>query len=264
MKRALLFLMIVACNKTDTQTTTTSSASPSASANKAPPAPFTGALTGDRVMGSKGLVHPFDKWDDAQAKLEGQMGKETFTKGDNHTWAVSQGDDCWYTVVEKQKDGTVGMVQDPMKVSKGGPIMNLDDCLTAAGVRKEAAEDPNAPGPPVDGKPIALAKLMDVAPKARSKWTGAKINVAALYLNATTSTSGDKTYKTLSLVATKDGDAYKHSVGCSLADPNAALPKLVQYDPITVSGTVKVDDMMSLAGAHSLSVSLGDCVVKGK
>jgi hypothetical protein len=252
--------MIVACNKTDTQTTT-SSASASASANKAPPAPFTGALTGDRLMGSKGLARPFDKWDDAQAKLEGQMGKETLAKGDKHMWGVSQGDDCWYVVVEKQKDGTVGMVQDPMKVSKGGAIMNWDECLTAAGVRKEAAEDPNAPGPPVDGKPIALAALRDGATKARSKWTGAKLNVSALYLNATTSTSGDKTYKTLSLVATKDGDAYKHTVGCSLADPNAALPKMMQYDPVTVTGTVKVDEMMNMAGDRSLSVSLSDCAV---
>jgi len=260
MKRALLFVMIVACNKTDTQVTT--SASASASANKAPPAPFTGTLTGDRVMGSKGLVRPLEKWDDAQAKLEGQMGKETFAKGDKHYWAVAQGDDCWYTVVEKQKDGTVGMVQDPGKFSKGGAIWNVDECLTAAGVRKEAVEDPNAPGPPTDGKPIALAALVDGATKARSKWTGAKLNATALYGSTSTSTSGDKTYKTISLVATK-GD-FKNSVSCSLADPNAE-PKLVQYDPVKVTGTVKVNDMMSLAGNRSLSVSLDDCVItKGK
>jgi hypothetical protein len=209
------------------------------------------------------MVHPFDAWDAAQAKLEGQMGKETLAKGDKHMWAVSQGDDCFYMVVEKQKDGTVGMVQDPSKVSKGGAIMNWDECLTAAGVRKEAVEDPNAPGPPVDGKPIALASVVDGATKARSKWTGAKLKVTALYGSTSTSTSGDKTYKTLSLVATK-GD-FKNSVSCSLADPNAELPKLTQYDPITVSGTVKVNDMISMAGTRSISVDLGDCsVVKGK
>ena len=261
MKRALLFFVILACNKTDAQTTT-SSASASASANKAPPAPFTGTLTGDRVMASKDLARPFDKWDDAQAKLEGQMGKETLAKGDKHMWAVSQGDDCWYTVVEKQKDGTVGMVQNPMKVSKGGAIMNWDECLTAAGVRKEAVEDPNAAGPPADGKPITLAALVDGATKAKSKWTGAKLNATALYGSTSTSTSGDKTYKTISLVATK-GD-FKNTVSCSLADPNAE-PKLVQYDPVKVSGTVKVNDMISMAGTRSLSVSLEDCsIVKGK
>jgi len=261
MKRASLFLFMLLGCKTDTQTSTTASASASA-AKAAPPPPFTGALTGDRVMGAKGLVRPFDKWDDAQAKLEGQMGKETLAKGDKHMWGVSQGDDCWYTMVEKQKDGTVGMVQDPMKVSKGGAIMNWDECLTAAGVRKEAAEDPNAPGPPVDGKPITLARLIDGATKARSKWTGAKLNVGALYGSTSTSTSGDKKYVTLSLVATKG--EFKNSVSCSLADPSSE-PKLVQYDPVKATGTVKVNDMISLAGGRSLSVSLEDCAVtKGK
>jgi hypothetical protein len=259
MKRALFVLALLACNKPDTQQTTTASASASA---KAPPAPFTGTLTGDRVMGAKGLANPFDAWDAAQAKLEGQMGKETLAKGDKHMWAVSQGDDCFYTIVEKQKDGTVGMVQNPMKVSKGGPIMNWDECLTAAGVRKDAVEDPNAPGPPADGEPIKLADLIDDTTKARSKWTGAKLNATALYGSTSTSTSGDKTYKTLSLTATK-GD-FKNTVSCSLADPNAALPNLKQYDPITVTGTVKVNEMMNLAGDRSLSVSLEDCAVKGK
>jgi len=263
MKRALFLFVLLACNKTDTQTTT--SASASAPVTKAPPAPFTGTLTGDRVMGAKGLVHPFEKWEDAQAKLEGQMGKETLAKGDKHMWGVSQGDDCWYLVVEKQKDGTVGMVQDPMKYTKDNALMNWDECLGAAGVRKEAAEDPNAPGPPVDGKPIALARLMDAAPKARSKWTGAKVNVAALYSSTSTSTSGDKKYVTISLVAAKGGDSFKNSVGCSLADPNAALPKLTQYDPVAATGTVKVNDMISMAGTRSVSVSLKDCsLTKGK
>ena len=260
MKRALILLSLLACNKPDTQTTT-SSASASASASTPPP-PFTGTLTGDRVMGAKGMVHPFDKWEAAQAKLQAQMGHETYTKDDKVYWAVSQGDDCWYMMAQKQKDGTVGMVQDPMKVSKGGAIMNWDECLTAAGVRKEAAEDPNAPGPPTDGKPIALTALVEGATKARSKWTGAKLNVTALYGSTSTSTSGDKTYKTLSLVATRG--EFKNTVSCSLSDPNSE-PKLVQYDPVKVSGTVKVNDMISMAGNRSISVSLEDCsAVKGK
>jgi hypothetical protein len=212
------------------------------------------------VMGSKSLVHPFEKWEAAQAKLEGQMGKETFAKDDKHYWAVAQGDDCWYTVVEKQKDGTVGMVQDPGKFSKGGALWNVDECLTAAGVRKEAVEDPNAPGPPTDGKPVALASVIDGAKKARSKWTGAKLTATGLYSGTSTSTSGDKTYKSLSLYATK-GD-FKNSVFCSLTDPSTVIPpKLMQYDPITVSGTVKVNDTISGAGDRGLSVSLEDCAV---
>src|SRR4051812_7870161 len=74
MKRAFVLLALAACNKPDTQTTTVASASASA---KAPPAPFTGTLTGDRVMASKDLVRPLEPWSSAQAKLEGQMGKET-------------------------------------------------------------------------------------------------------------------------------------------------------------------------------------------
>ena len=260
MKRALLFVMLLACNKTDTQTTTSASASASASP---PPPPFTGTLTGDRVMGAKGMARPFDKWEAARAKLEGQMGKQTFVKDDKVYWAASQGDDCWYMMAEKQKDGTVGMVQDPMKVSKGGPIMNWDECLTAAGVRKEAVEDPNAAGPPTDGKPIALASLIDGATKAKSKWTGAKLTVKATYGSTSTSTSGDKTYKTITLITSKSD--FKKTVSCSMADPNAE-PKLLQYDPVVATGTVKVNEMMSLGGGeHSLEVELENCsLVKGK
>jgi hypothetical protein len=260
MKRLLVMVLVVACNKPDTQTTS-ASASVSA-ATPTPTAPFTGTLTGDRVMGAKSLARPFQPWADAQMKLEGAMGKETYTKGDKHYWGVLQGDDCFYMVVEKQKDGTVGMVQDPSKVSKNGAIMNLDECLTAAGARKEAAEDPNAPGPPTDGKPIALASLIDGASKARSKWTGAKVSATALYLSTSTSTSGADTFTTLSLTPAK-GDL-KNTVRCSLADAKATLPKLVQYDPVTVTGTVKVDDMLSLAGTRSTSVGLDACTVKGK
>ena len=254
MRRALFLFMLLACNKTDTQTTTSASASAPAAT---PPAPFTGALTGDRVMGAKDLAHPFDPWESAQAKLQAQMGHETYTKDDKVYWAVSQGDDCWYMMAQKQKDGTVGMVQSPMKVSKGGAIINWDDCLVAAGVRKEVAEDPNAPGPPTDGKPISLASLIDGATKGRSKWSGTKLSATAVYSGTSTSTSGDKTYKSLMLVPAK-GDS--KSVTCSLADANAPLPTFKGSDPITVSGTVKVDDMIGSTG-RSLSVRLDECSV---
>ena len=210
-------------------------------------------------MGSKDLVRPFQPWADAQVKLEAQMGKATLVKDNKmYEWGVQQGDDCWYVEVERQADGTVGMVQDPMKISKGGAIFNWDDCQRAAGTLKEAVEDPNAPGPPA-GKTLSIAALHDGATKARSKWTGAKVTVKALYMNVTTATSGDQVNVTVTLTSAK-GDN-KNTMGCSLSDAKTSPVKLLQYTPMTVTGTVVVSDMVSLAGNHSVDVSLKDCAI---
>jgi len=257
MKRLVIALALLACNKPDTSSSTQAAASSVPATT--PPAPFTGALTGDRVMGSKGIVHPFDAWNGANAKLEGQMGKATLVKNDRYTWAVAQGDDCFYTQVEKQKDGTVGMVMDPMKVSKGGPIMNWDDCLTGAGVRKEAAEDPNAPGPPTDGKAIGVLELRDGAAKARSKWSGAKVTVKGLYLSTTNLESNGTPMANVSITAAKSD--LKNVISCSLADPKAVPAKAMQYDPITVQGTVKVRDMLTGGGDKIVDVDLEACTM---
>ena len=255
---ALLLVVVATACKHDAETTTTS-ASASAASPAAPPAPFTGTLTGDRVMGSKDLVRPFQPWADAQAKLEAQMGKATLVKdGKMYMWGVSQGDDCWYVQVEKQADNTVGMVQDPMKVSKGGAIFNWDDCQLASGARKEVAEDPNAPGPPV-GKTLSITDLHDGAIKARSKWEKAKVTVKGLFLNTTTGTANGTDFASISLVGTK-GDS-KNALGCQLSDPTTAPKKMLQYTPMTVTGTVTVSDMVSLAGNHSVDVGLKDCAI---
>ena len=254
----LALLAVVACNKD--QASTSSVASSASAVPTAPPAPFTGKLTGERVMGAKDLTHPFEKWTTAEPKLLAQLGKATYVKdGKMNMWAVAEGDDCWYVEVEKQTDGTVGIVSSPMKVSKGGPIMNWDECLTAAGVRKEAVEDPNAPGPPTDGKVLGLLEVKDGATKARSKWSKAKVTMKGLYLNVTRMESNGVASANISMTAAK-GD-FKNTVSCSLTDPKTAPDKLMQYAPLKVTGTVQVNDMISLGGDRSLSVSLEDCSI---
>jgi len=251
----------MACNKQEaTSSPATEAGVVQASKPATPSAPFTGALTGERVMGSKGLVHPFDAWADAQAKLEGQMGKATLVKDDKKfLWGVAQGDDCWYVEVDKQPNGTVGAVQDPMKVSKGGPIMNWDDCLSAAGVRKEAAEDPNAAGPPAAGKAITVLELRDGATKARSKWSKAKVTVRGLYMSTTNLESNGVPMANVSITAAKAD--LKNVVTCDLADAKTAPAKMMQYDPITVSGTVDVKDMLTGGGDRVVDVGLRDCSI---
>jgi hypothetical protein len=247
---------LAACNKAQS----VAAAPDAGAAQPAAPVPFGGKLTGDRVMGARGLAHPFDPWPAAEAKLEAQLGKPTQVKnGKTFMWAVAQGDDCYYVEVEKQSDNTVGMVGDPMKVSKGGPVVNYDECLTAAGVRKAAVEDPNAPGPPTDGKPIGVVALRDGASKGRSKWTGAKITVKGLYLSVTKTTVNGVESATVSLTAAK-GDL-KNTVSCTLADPKKAPDKLLQYAPIKATGDVEVSDMISLGGDRSVSVGLAKCAV---
>jgi hypothetical protein len=259
MKLTLLLLVALAsCKQEASVTVTTSSAVATQSAP--PPTPFTGTLTGERIMGAKGLAKPFDPWASAQAKLEGQMGKATLVKdGKKYMWGASQGDDCWYVEVEKQADNTVGMVMDPMRVSKGGAIFNWDDCLTAAGVRKDADEDPNAAGPPTDGKPITVQALRDGATKARSKWNGAKVVVRGLFLNNTTGTANGVEFASISITPAKADS--KNAVGCSLADPKTTPKSTTQYTPITVAGTVDVSNAITGAGDRVINVGLKDCAL---
>jgi len=252
-----VFVLVVAalgaCNKPDTAAT-----APEAAA-EAPKVPFTGTLTGERIMASKGLVQPLDPWDGAKAKLEAQMGNATLVKDKQHTWAVSQGDDCWYVQVEKQDDGKVGAVTYPMKVSKGGPLVNWDDCLTGAGVRKDAVEDPNAPGPPTDGKAITVVELRNGAMKARSKWGTAKVTVHGLYLGVTNMESNGVASANVAITAAKAD--LTNVVHCSLADPTTAPTKTMQYDPITVSGSVRVSDMLTGGGDRLVDVGLEACSI---
>lgn len=106
------------------------SASGSASANAAPPPPYTGPLDAERILSVKDAVKPFDKWDDAMAKLKSKVGEPTFVKDKKYQWAFSDAKDgsCAYFYVDQQADGTVGTVMTPMKVAKDGPEMNMKQC----------------------------------------------------------------------------------------------------------------------------------------
>jgi len=254
---ALALVAVAACNKAASSSaavTTSASAAP-------PPAPFTGTLTGERIMGAKGIAHPFQKWTDAEPKLEAQMGKATYVKdGKMHMWAVAQGDDCWYVEVEKQDDGTVGIVSDPMKISKGGAIMNWDDCLTAAGVRKDPVDDPNAPGPPTDGKPITVTELQTNAVKARSKWDKATVTVKG-YLGGVTRATGTGAEPTATITLSAAKKDNKSTVGCTLADAKTAPEHVLQDTPMKVTGTVDIEKMMSLAGDTHYEVWLKSCSI---
>ncbi len=258
MKRIVLVaaaLAVFSCNKNDVASSSTAASS---AAPEKPAPPFTGKLTSERILAAKGLVRPLMPWGEAQAKLEAQLGKPTLVKDKMNLWGVAEGDDCTYVKVERQANDEVGMVQDPAKVTKAF-MFNWDECLRAAGVRSEAAEDPNAPGPPTDGKPIDVLALRAGATKARSKWSKAPVTIRGLYLNASKSTSDGKTYATVVLTAAK-GDV-DDTVGCDLADPSTAPEKMLQYTPITARGEVDVQDMVSLAGTRSLGVDLANCSI---
>ena len=204
-----------------------------------PPAPFTGTLTGDRIMAAKDMVKPYDPWENAFARLQGQMGKPTQVDGKAFVWAVLEGDTCTYIKVEQMDNGgaQVGGVYAPMKVQKDGPVMNWDECLAGAGQKKpEAAEDPNAPAPPTDGSAVTVTQVLDGVKKAKSKWLGQNVKVKALYLGTTTMTGDAKPTTTVSLTGAK-GDLTS-TIGCTLADGATVPDTLIQYDELTLQGKV--------------------------
>lgn len=228
--------------------------------------PFEGALTGARIMASKDLVKPFDKWERGLAKLEAQLGKPTRVKDDDYAWAVVEGDSCTYVEVSMEdgakynkKGPMVGAVQSPMQVTKkDGPVMNWRDCLAITGVTAGPPEDPNAPAPPSDGSVVELATLKDVAIRGRSKWKGARIKVRGQYAGTTTSTSGSQSFVSVSLRVNADD---KDAVGCSLAEGQAA-PSATTGDDMELECVVAIDEWMTMGGDASLKVSLDKCEVQ--
>ena len=176
------------------------------------------------------------------------MGKATLVKKICTCGASKTATACFYMQVEKQDDGTVGMVQSPMKVTKD-LLFNWDDCFCSQRARaKEAVEDPNAPGPPTDGKPIGVIELRDGAMKARSKWTKAKVSMKGLYMSTTTMVTNTGSTANVSITAAKAD--LKNIVSCTMTDVNVTQ-HMTQYTPLTVTGTVEVSDMVTGGGDHA-------------
>jgi hypothetical protein len=230
--------------------------------------PYTGALTGERILGAKDLVKPFDVWDHGLAKLQHQLGKPTRILDKKYGWAVIEGDKCTYVYVEQEekskysKDAKpgelmVGAVLDPMAIEKSGAMMNYGECLKIAGKEVGPPEDPNAPAPPTDGSAVTLERLRDLGIKGRTKWKDQRVKVEALFSNSTTASAGSVSTTTLSRVA-KQGDA--DSTGCVLV-AGQPTPGAMQYTPITVEGKVTISEWMSGGGESKLSIALEDCKV---
>lgn len=83
------------------------------------------------------LVHGFDAWDEAMAKLEAAAGKPTETHGDQYCWAAAEGDQCAYFCIEKttfeklkrdKKGPAVGSKDRPNTYGPSGPSGNLELC----------------------------------------------------------------------------------------------------------------------------------------
>lgn len=228
------------------------------------PEPFKGAVTLDRVMGARDLVKPFDPWDEGFAKLQALVGPPTKVEGARHTWAIVEGDGCAYFYVTKDNGADykmegiiVGTVQAPARTAKGDAAHN--DCLKAAGVDLGPPEDPNAAGPPTDGKPATLADVRKNVIPGRSKWKDQKVSVAATLGGVTTTTQGTDKYVTVNL--TSGADDKEEPLGCAF-EKNAAAPELKQGSAVVATGTMKIQEWTSMGtGAVTLRPGLVDCTV---
>jgi hypothetical protein len=229
--------------------------------------PFTGKLTSERILGSKNLVKPLDSWDRAEKKLVAKLGKPTRINENMYEWAVAEGDSCTYVQIEKQagegsEGATVGMVMTPEKYEKDGPIMNYRECLAITGVTAGPKEDPNAEGPPTDGKPVPMETFMDLAVKGRSKWKGQRVKVQAAFSNITTSSmkSGDTTVTSSSASLVISKDKTQPVLACALRKGQEPASEQ-QYTPVIAEGTVRIDEWTKGSGEASLVAALEDCTL---
>lgn len=239
---------------------------PTPAAPEPPPPPFTGKLSVERLLAAKDLAAPLKPWAESLARLEGQLGKPTRTRGNKFEWAVVEGDDCAYLYVEKE-DGAkfkmpgeiVGTTMPPMKVGKDGPSMNRKECLEITGVSAGPPEDPNAAPPPADGSAVAADLFRTAAIAGRSKWKGQAVKVSGVFSGASTSTSGADSWTTVSLKASET-DADK-PVSCSL-EKNAAAPTFKSGDAVIAAGTVAIREWTSMGGGDpTLEPVLETCTV---
>lgn len=238
-------------------------AEPARPAKPPPAAPFTGALTAERVLGARDLVKPFDPWDEGFARLQAQVGAPTRVEGTRHIWAVVEGDACAHFYVTKDDgadykvEGTiVGTVQAPVRTTKGGTEGDHHACLKAAGVSLGPPEDPAAAGPPADGSPVALAELRKVVIPGRSKWKDQRVKVSAVLGGITTATSGSDSYATASLKASAD-DADR-PLSCSLTKNQTVPADLKQGAAVIAEGKVEIQEWTK-GGDVTLEAALSDC-----
>ena len=264
---SVLVLSLAACKKKEEGASAKPTDQPAVPTQPAaPPPPFTGKLTVERVLGAKGLVDGLKPWASSLATLKGQLGEPTRVKGDKYEWAIVEGDDCAYLYVTKE-DGAkyqatgevVGSVMTPMKVGKDGPSGNRSECLEITGVTAGPPEDPNAAPPPSDGTPVAAADFAASAINGRSKWKGQQVSVAGVLGNPSTSTSGTDSWTTVAVKITAD-DTGK-PVACSLTK-NAPTPTLAAGTNVIVTGTVKISEWTAMSsGETKLEASLSDCTI---
>lgn len=209
--------------------------------------PFAGPVTIDRIMNSKDLAQVFDPWDQALAKLKGELGEPQRVKGGSHQWAAVEGEDCAYIGFDrgdgakynKQGEIVVG-AEHPQRVGKDGALMNRAECMEIAG-KAGTPEDPAAAGPPADGTPVPTAFFTANALGGRSKWVGKRVKVTG----EANSAGGLR----LGL-----GD----DVACDgKADADATLIGKT----VTVEGTVKLETLVTGGGDVSQRAVLADCVV---
>jgi hypothetical protein len=267
---SVLCLSLAACKKKEGDSASKPADKPAdkPATPAAPPPPFTGKLTIERVMGAKDVVSPNVAWAEGLAKLKAQLGEPTRVKENKYEWAVAEGDDCAYVYVDREPDGAkygasgeiVGAVMSPMKVGKDGPMMNRKDCLEITGVTAGPPEDPNAAPPPADGSAVTVDAFRTGAIAGRSKWKDQAVKVSGLFASTTKSTSGDKFWVTVGIKGS-DTDAGK-PVTCSLAENTESPAELKMGDPVELAGKVKIQEWTSMgSGDTTLEAALTECTV---
>jgi hypothetical protein len=261
----LIAVAALGCGKKDSGSEPAKTADPAKAVEAAPPpAPFKGPLTAELVLSAKDVAKSMDPWDQGFAKLQAKLGPPTNVKDSKYRWAVMTGDDCTYFYVSKDDgkrmgvDGfIVGSVMTPMKVGKDELPGNRDECLEVLGKTSGPVEDPNAAGPPADGK-VTVAMLMDNAAKAPSKWNGKEVTVTGVASTFMTNTvNGQKTGE-LPVFDAADKD-HKNGADCKLDTIPAKPP--VSGKPVTIKATVKVEQGMNGTGAKANFVRLEQCSI---
>ena len=248
----------------------TSTKSDKSSAAEEEEPPFTGPLTIERVMKAKGKVDTFDEWSGAYEKLERFLGKPTKTKGTKVGWAVSEGDTCAYLYAEKEdrakyikgeKGDMVGTYMAPMRVEKGGAIMNYAECIEWTGKEVGPPEDGKAIAPPTDGSTVPLQTVIDNAIAGRSKWDKQQVNVSALANGINVSvTNNDPSTETIIVNMVADQKAGQ-TIGCTLVKgtPKPDLPGA--FEPLVAKGTIAITKWVNGAGESGYAVNLESCTV---